>query len=105
MLQVCVGSPPVAVRVAEYATFTAPFGSVFVVMVSTGTETRTEYCAEVVPWLAVDATMTNDDVPTVLGVPLRTPVEELNTRPGGKEPELSAKVTGGVPPVVVIAAL
>lgn len=42
-----------------------------------------------------------EDVPTVVGVPDITPVLALRVRPGGNEPEIIAKVYGGVPPLAI----
>jgi hypothetical protein len=44
-------------------------------------------------------------VPGEVGVPEIVPVEALRANPGGKLPEVIAKVIGAIPPLMLIAAL
>lgn len=90
--------PPLAVRLAEYATLTVPSGSEVVVTVRapaamvTGKVWVTVALAE-----SVTVTLTVD-CPAVVGVPLTEPLAKLS--PSGSP--VTTKVYGGVPPVAPI---
>jgi hypothetical protein len=45
-----------------------------------------------------------ENVPAVVGMPARAPVDELRAKPGGREPEARLQEYGAVPPVAVRAA-
>lgn len=47
----------------------------------------------------------NRNFPVVVGVPLIVPVEGLSVSPGGREPENTFHVKGGVPPVTSMLTL
>src|ERR1035437_3844435 len=46
-----------------------------------------------------------EDVPAAVGVPLMTPVFVLSVRPGGSDPAMSEKTSGGTPPVATKEAV
>ena len=57
------------------------------------------------PPLASVAVMVNGELPVVVGVPERTPVEAFKLSPGGRLPAVTAKVYGAVPPLAEIVWL
>jgi hypothetical protein len=100
--------PPVAATVPEYAVPTVPPGRVVVVMESgvTAGAMVTEKVAEAVPAVgvaeSVTVTMTDDEVPAVVGVPVMAPVDESMLRPAGNP--VADQVYGVVPPVAATVA-
>jgi hypothetical protein len=92
MLHVYGVTPPVAVTVAEYATFTVPDGSDVVVIISVaGLIVMLRFAVAVL--LSASVTFTVKlEVSTVVGVPDITPVLAFSVSPAGKLPLLMLHV-------------
>jgi hypothetical protein len=86
---------------------TVPFGNTIVVMVGAGQGAivMLKGCGELdAPQLLVARTV-KLKVPNEVGAPEITPVLEARDNPGGKLPEIIAKLIGAIPPLVSIVAL
>jgi hypothetical protein len=106
--QVYGETPPVAVRVALYATPVCPLGKDEVEMTSAAAETvRVREALCVRAGLLESATLNVSGVlaTNAEGVPVMAPVEAFSVRPAGREPLVSDQVYGDTPPVAVRVAL
>ena len=87
LLHVYGGVPPDAASVVEYAVPTVPFGRLVVVIVKVDDESTVMLKLAVPILLSLSVAVTvNDAVPTVVAVPLITPVLESMVSPVGSAP-------------------
>jgi hypothetical protein len=96
--------PPLALRLAEYAVPTVPFGKLVVATVSAGYPTTIDKLplVPVSPYASVAFTV-NVLVPGFVGVPVIAPALD-RVNPAGNDPLLSAYVNVPAPPIAATAA-
>lgn len=99
MLNATGAVPPEVCTVWLYAVLMSGTGSVTVVIAIADTIVPL-YACDAVTALASVAVMVKLYAPEVPGVPLIAPVDASSARPLGNAPEVTANVTGAVPPDV-----